>query len=456
MNPAIRVTLTVAAMLLFFVGHADAVSIVSTSTTANAPGVLINGTSVALYIPYSSDDSLRFRAALKVIEASVGATIPKTVVLKTGFVNSCAADPSTGIAVCSGDFGSSYTIGGAKNVVTGFRSGVTKRIHFTGGDCANCGVVMDDTFTASPMAIISTSQGYLPVALSPFKLNSIIATGDDVVSGQFGYDPVNHRILSPNYTILNIRKFQSKNPDYQVLNVGTGQAFDLSDKTSFFNDNGTGTCVTNSGGTTQRDALPDSGAYDIKTGIAYGTFRSPSDCTGANTVEDLAMFDMTQATFDTAAGTWSDTGKHIQTLTEMTNLTNGLTGIAIPTGLSMAIVADRRELFGGGSGFGALSLPTTSGTGTPALADWVQASMPNDPSNKPWLMSNMPNGLTAYVSPNNAKGYGVIVNRTRTYAAVVDIAGLLGATRSSAHTISSSTDLITPGIVRFVDIRPGK
>jgi len=441
-NRAFRVILSAAATLFFLYGYASAVSIPTTSTTANAPGVLINGTTVSLYIPYASDDSLRFRAALKVIEAAPAATIPKTVILKAGYVNSCAPDPSTGITICSGDFGSSYAIGPANNV-TGFKSGVT------GGDCANCGVAIDSNLNGAPTAIISTSQGYLPVALSPLKLNPIISTGSEVVSGQFGYDPINHRILSPNYVITNLRTFASENPDYQVIDATTGAAFALSDASDFFNAKGN--CTTNSGGSTQRDALPDSGAYDIVTGIAYGTFRSPSDCTGANTVTDIALFDMTQATFGT--GTWSDNGKQIQTLTDMGNLTNGLTGIAIPSGLSEAIVADRHERFGGTTGFGALSLPTSAG-GTPALQDWVEATMPKDPLKRAWSMSNEPNGLTAYVSPNNGKGYGVIVNRTRTFAAIVDIAALLAETRSSAHTISGSTDLVTPGIVRFVDIRP--
>jgi hypothetical protein len=73
-------------------------------------------------------------------------------------------------------------------------------------------------------------------------------------------------------------------------------------------------------------------------------------------------------------------------------------------------------------------------------------------------MSYMPNGLTAYVSPNDGNGYGVIINRTRTYAAVIDIAELLAASRQTGtmHTLSSSVNLVTSGIVRFVDIRPGK
>jgi hypothetical protein len=423
----------------------------TTSTTSNGIGVLISGTNVSLYMPYTTDNSLRMGAALKVIESA--STAPKTVHLKTGYSNSCAASPATGIAVCSAAFGSSYVVRPPTNKVGGFKSGAKKLLHFTGGSCANCGVAIDDELGLS---IIATSLGYLPVKLSPFAIQPIISTGGDVISGDFGYDPVNHRILSPNYQILNLKTFESTKPSYQILDVNTGAAFDLSDSIDFFNDHGT--CNTVGGGMTQRDSLPDSGAYDINTGIAYGTFRSPSDCIVANTVEDIALFDMTQASFDTGTGTWSTSAKQIQTLSEMNDLSNGITGIAIPPGQSVALVADRFELSGGGSGFGALSLPTTSGSGTPAIQDWVQAEMPSDPSGKPWAMSYMPNGLTAYVSPNSGRGMGVIINRKRTYAAVIDIAALLQASRQTGtmHTLSSSVDLVSQGIVRFVDIRIGK
>lgn len=436
----------------FFFGSSASAAVIPTSTTSNAPGVLINGTDVSLFVPYSTDNSLRMGAVVKVIESAPGAPATKTGSLKTGYVNSCAASPATSIAVCSGLFGSSYIIRPPNNKVGGFKTGVTKLIHFTGGDCANCGVVIDD---ANGIAIISTSKGYLPVNLSPLAFFPIVSTNGEAISGNFGYDPHDQYILSPNYQILNLKHFQSGTPHYQIIKTSDGSAFDLSDNDAFFNS--TGNCTTTTGGSNQRDALPDSGAYDITTGIAYGTFRSPSDCVGPNTVEDLALFDLTQASFNTNAGTWSTAGKQVQTLSEMTNLSNGITGIAIVPGQSLAIVADRREHSGGGGGFGALSLPTTSGSGVPSIQDWVQANMPNDPSGKPWAMSFMPNGLTAYASPNNGKGMGVIINRTRTYAAVVDIAALLGASRQNGtmHTLSSSVNLV-PAIVRFVDIRPGK
>ncbi len=334
------------------------------ATTANAPGIIVNGTTVSVVVPNSTDDSLRAGGFEAAIESADG-TLPSPAALHMGFVNSCAASPSTGISVCSGLFGSSVMVRPPRNKPGAFKTGVKKRIHFTGGDCANCGVLIDDAATGGPTAIISTSAGYLPVQLNPFLREPILSTNGAPITGNFGYDPINHRILSPGYQIFNLHNFSSGNRHFQIIDLNGGQVFELSDNNEFFDQ---GTCVTSEGGFSQRDALPDSGAYDVATGIGYVTFRSPSDCIDENAVEDIGLIDLTQATFDSTAGTWSDSAKQIQTLAEMYNLTNGITGIAIaPTG-SLAIVCDRREIKFGSSGFGALQLPSSSGSGTPCDA----------------------------------------------------------------------------------------
>ncbi len=449
-NLAHRVLLATIVGFFAFGAAAFADGVEVTSTTANAIGVLISGTDVTLFVPNTTYNSLRMGSVKKIIEAAPGAVAIRTQRLKTGYSNSCAASPATGTAVCSGAFGGSYIVK-PNNAVVPFKTGIKKLIHFTGGSCANCTVAIDD---AVGQAIIATSAGYLPVQLTPPKQLPIVSTKNDVISGNFGYDPVNRRILSPNYQILNLKHFTTGPPHYQIIRMSDGAAFDLADEADFFNAQGT--CMTASG-SIQRDALPDSGAYDVTTGIAFGTFRSPADCV-PDVVEDIALFDLTQATFDMASGTWSTSAKRIQTLSEMTDLSNGITGIAIVPGQHIALVADRREHSGGGGGFGALSLPTTSGSGTPSIQDWVQANLPDDPSGKPWRMSFEPNGLTAYSSPNTGDGMGVIINQKRTYAAVIDIPALLAASRQAgtSHTISTSVDLVGSGIVRFVDIRPGK
>jgi hypothetical protein len=112
---------------------------------------------------------------------------------------------------------------------------------------------------------------------------------------------------------------------------------------------------------------------------------------------------------------------------------------------------------------GALRLPATSGSGVPAIGDWVQVQMPNDPSGKPWLNWHQPSGLGSYTSPNSGKALGAVMNFGQdannnpigpTYVAIVDLNALLSAPRdASNHVLSSSVNLVTSGIVRFVRVQ---
>ena len=435
-----------------------------TATTSNGPAVLVSGTTVSVVVPEGSDNSLKGGAVEAVVEQATG-TLPSSVNLKIGYGNSCAGSQATGITACSALLASSYLIAPPTpptRKITGFRTGARKFIHFTGGDCVNCGSAIDDGLN---LAIFSTSIGYLPVQLSPFELEPLISTNAAVISGNFGYDPINHRIISPSYQLLSLRNFSTGNRHFQIIDANTtgGQVYELTDNpnvqppvTGFYDQ---GTCTNTSGVNIQRDGLPDSGAYDTVTGIAYVTFRSPSACRGANTVEDIGLADLTQASFDSFNNVWSDPAKQVQTLTEMTNLGNGITGIAIVPGQSYAIVDDQRETSFGNLGFGALQLPSTSGSGTPSIPDWVAANMPaRDPSNKIWQMAFMPNGVAAYTSPNSGKAIGVLVNRTRTYVALVDIVALLNANRMAGtqHTIDPTINLVNSGIITYVSLRPHK
>lgn len=441
------------------------------ATTSNAPGILVDGTSVAVFVPFASDNHLRGGTEMAVIE-SLSDPLPTPIFFHSGFTDSCASSQSSGETICAGLFGHSFIINpdladlaATRRRVTGFGTGVGRRVHFTGGDCANCGVAIDDGLGT---AIISTGKGYLPMQLSPRRRMPLITTNGESVSGQFGYDPVNHRILSPNYQVLDIRHFRTGPPHFQIIDPTNRSAtgadggaaigstvFDLANDQAFFiNGN---TCNGGSDGLLNRDALPDSAALDTVTNIAYVTFRSRANCNGANTVEDVALFDLSQATFTSGSptGTWDTPGKQIETLSELqADFENGVTGIAVASAQHLAVIADRFE-GSGGVGFGAMRLPSTSGSGTPALVDWVQANMPNDPSGAAWQMSFMPNGVAAYTSPNSGRAMGVVMNEARTFVAVVDLESLLDAARASgtSHTISPSVDLVGTGIVRFVDLR---
>jgi hypothetical protein len=115
--------------------------------------------------------------------------------------------------------------------------------------------------------------------------------------------------------------------------------------------------------------------------------------------------------------------------------------------------------------FGAIKLPATSGSGTPAAVDWVGASMPNDPSGTIWVNPLDPHGLTAAfadyavtstgITTGTPRGFGLLMNDARTYVAVIDLDALLAAPRVAttgpgSHTISPTFDLLANNVVSFV------
>ena len=92
-------------------------------------------------------------------------------------------------------------------------------------------------------------------------------------------------------------------------------------------------------------------------------------------------------------------------------------------------------------------LPSTSGSGTPAFPDYVAFTMPSPPSEGGWVQGNDPHTVTAYVSPNSGKAFGVLENADFSYVAVVDLQGLLSAPRTGAHTVTSP---LPAGLVTFI------
>ena len=76
----------------------------------------------------------------------------------------------------------------------------------------------------------------------------------------------------------------------------------------------------------------------------------------------------------------------------------------------------------GGNVLTAAALPTTSGSGTPAISDWVSCSITG--------FSNGfdPHTVTAYESPNSSHAIAVLANGGATSVAVVDLTKMLDPT----------------------------
>jgi hypothetical protein len=128
-----------------------------------------------------------------------------------------------------------------------------------------------------------------------------------------------------------------------------------------------------------------------------------------------------------------------QPLPEFASFGAGTSGIAIAPNSHIGVVAGE---FGTQS-FGAIVMPASSGSGTPALVDWVAASVPNTPDGQTWQMGLDPHTLTAYTSPTTGKQYAVfeddvpLFTGTRPWLAVVDLQALLARSRSGGHSLAT-------------------
>lgn len=76
----------------------------------------------------------------------------------------------------------------------------------------------------------------------------------------------------------------------------------------------------------------------------------------------------------------------------------------------------------GGSALTAIALPVSSGTGTPAIGDWVTCSISG------FNTGDDPHTVTAYKSPNTGDAVAVLANAGATSLAVVDLTQMLNPT----------------------------
>jgi hypothetical protein len=207
-------------------------------------------------------------------------------------------------------------------------------------------------------------------------------------------------------------------------------------------------------GPTPSDLLPESSGEDTSTGIALAPVENTNP-------SQVYIADLTQATFSSGTpGSWTDTGSQDQPLSESTNLSaTGAAGTAIAQGNTHTGVITGEV---GGNTITAVLLPSTSGSGTPAIADWVTCSIPAVPSSAPFAMGYDPHTVTAYQSPNSNEAIALIADQSGTnagpgYLAVVDLTQMLNQTtvpRTSGtglgHACSSGT--LPASVVTFIQV----
>lgn len=351
--------------------------------------------------------------------------------------NSCSSNSKTGETICTANTTDIYRITGTSlnTVVTSLANNT---LTYSGGSCMTCGVAIDQ----------KNNLAYMQIGISGSPSGGGIETFDLVAGTQSAFptfvqpsediqvDPGRNYILSP---------FESN--VYDLINTST------SPYTEFENFVSSGL-----------SGDFDSAGEDCTTGIALSAEESFS----TPYVGALYITDLTQAVFVPGSpGTWSAP----QTSTvfpEFANMTFGTEGLAVAPGSHLAFTAGE---FGAGQPpeVGVVTLPSTSGSGTPAFGDYVAAYLPNTPDGFPFQVGDDPHTLTAYASPSG--GYkGLVADwflGFPSYVAVVDMPGLLSAPRCNPapghqcllgpHEVDPAINLLTypsPSnpLVRYVQV----
>jgi hypothetical protein len=351
--------------------------------------VLVSGTNVVSYVPKGNWGGGATGVSAINIE---GTSITPTLIATPNVVNSCASNPTTGQTVCVANNTDVYLLTGTTLNST-LTSGGSGTIGFSGGACTNCSVVMDAVHNKAAIGLsIAGAPGFqfLDLGATP-AFETAFASPTLAISEDPLIDPIRNFLLSA-----------TEIDNYEIVNVETTTA------PTFFEN-------------AQPIGQPDSTAEDCATGIALAAAEGSSPSL-------VFIADLTQATFtpDTPAGTWTAPSQN-QTLTESV-LSAGATGLAVAQGTHIGIVA-------GEFGFSesspplsdnvtAIKLPATSGSGTPAITDWVTCEIGGG-----FTIGNDPHTVTAYQSPKRPKhAIALVANfngTTTTTVAKVDLTMML-------------------------------
>ena len=376
------------------------------------------GTNVTAYVPNGAWDFGGTGVQAVTLE---GSGAPVTIPTANG-VNACSSNPATGETVCTGNNTDVYLINGTTLTST-LTSGANTFAGFSGGECENCGVAINaltnTAYISGGYSGSSSNDGIQPLSLATNTFGAPFPTAHSV-SENISIDPSRNLILSP-----------GEDGVYDLLSLNSAGAIVA--------ENGNA-----AGGTL------DSAAEDCTTGIATSSDEGTSY---------IYLSDLTQASFTAGSpGFWTAPGQFVYVGGDAGGgFAAGTDGISVAPGSGhLGLVTGE---FGGNT-VTVFQLPATSGSGTPALADYAYFTLPSTPDGFAFTAGFDPHTITAYTSPNSGKAYGVLADWegyylggpiNTTYLAVVDLAGLLAQDRGgTAHTVNPTIDLIAAGVVRYV------
>jgi len=376
--------------------------------------VLVSGTNVTSYVPKGAWSGGPTGVSVVNVE---GSSLTPTLIPTVDVVNSCASNSVTGKTVCTANGTDVYLLSGTTLGST-LTSGGSSQIGFSGGSCTNCGVAMDAVHNRAAIGLsIAGVPGFQLLNLATLTFETPVAAPAGSIAEDPLIDPIRNLLLSP-----------SEPNNYEIANLATTSP-SLTSPTSFFEN-----VVT----------IPspgefDSAAEDCDTEIAL----APAEFSGPPSLVYIA--DLKQATFTPGApGTWT-AASQVQSLSESILPAAGPSGIAVAQGTHTGIVSDE---FGSDAAT-AIALPATSGSGTPAIGDWVTCGIGGG-----FVNGLDPHTVTAYKSPASGDAIALLANQGASTLAMVDVTKMLNTTTvprtAGGHGCASGT--LPATVVSFIAV----
>lgn len=435
-------------------GGGKAPSASPSATTSGGLATISTGNLVIAFVPHGTGVSAVpiQQSGSAFTTASYGGTKLNELALSpltitTSFiVDSCAADAPNLKIICVGYNSSKvaiidvsgYIASGAVPTVKEYDLGNTITSSFSGGGCLDCGVLPDATDKGF---IVSSGDGYRIVNYSGTVLKSFLSDPTatipvDLSTENFGYDPVNNRIFSPEYNttnnyvwVINVNSGKIYRWDKRMVDTNTDPAYGLPELTS--------------------QGIPSLTADAVSVDPSTGLMTIGHEWTPL-----LLIFNMNAATFSDSTGTFEapyDVTPLQNVYSPSGYLTTGM--VIEPSSHIMFLEGEF------GDDIGAAQMPSSAAAGSVTVTSYTSAQLPTPttycPTLSSWSNVGDPHGLSAFTAIVGGKPMGLLIDGTKACLAIVDLNGLLAApkgTGTSANQVSSSYDLLANHIVSYLSL----
>ncbi|MCL2723721.1 MAG: hypothetical protein FWD69_04710 [Polyangiaceae bacterium] len=384
-------------------------------STASLQSLLVRDGDVVAYIPQGRLGG--GATGISVVNVEGSAITPSRIPTSSRAI-SCATNSLTGQTVCVANTATVYLLDGmtiTDTLTSGTQGAYTRMGGGSKGTCQNCNVAMDPVHNRALIGMsvdMAGRGGYQMLDLGTNALSPLIP------SKTANYEISDGPLIDParNFVLASVRGSKS----WEVIDVtdpATPQFFLRAvnlPQTAF-----------------------DAVAEDCDTGIAIVAAGSAGGAANVY-LNDLPL----SAFIPGNPGSWTG-------IAQAQPLTGAILGgnaefIAIAQGTHLGIVSTENTSYAA-----AIQLPSSSGTGTPAVTDYVLCQV-----TAAFTTGTAPQPIAAYKSPSNDHAMATLVNNTATTLAVVDLTMMLDPDIvpriGSSHVCSAGT--LPSSVVRMIAI----